>query len=285
MPVTEGRKTSPSNGRAIALGFVVYNAEPVLLQRLQLALDAGFEVYLFDNSPLNDLVRTFCDSSEKSHYITCGKNLGLGLGVSAVCAQAFYSGHKALLFFDQDSVFDQTTLFFIENFYTNRPQLASTHSAVVFRGEHAKGAQAQSSFSDVLLAINSGSLFYLENLKQINWHNEKYFVDCVDYEFCLRSKVAGFQIGQYSYAPGFDHVVEQPDEAYRFFGKKYGMRAYSLKRICDQSKGSVRLMISAVLCAEFKFSLVIFRLYAIYMATQLIVRVLGVVGRKGQGHH
>jgi hypothetical protein len=42
------------------------------------------------------------------------------------------------------------------------------------------------------LLISSGSLFNLNILKKINWNNVKYFVDGVDYEFCLRANKMGY---------------------------------------------------------------------------------------------
>lgn len=258
--------------RAIALGFVVFNAEAGFLIRVQMAVESGFNVFVFDNSPQHDLVRNFCANKEKVKYLTCGKNLGLGLGISFVCAQAFYENNSALVFFDQDSVFNEDTLNFIEEFYLSRPELELTHSAVVFSAKDYATQRNQDCFKNVSLAINSGSLFYLGNLKKIGWHNSKYFVDCVDYEFCLRSKINGFKIGEYSCTPGFDHSIEQVDKGYRIFSKIYLMRAYPLFRMLDTTKSSIRLISYSLFTGNVKFAVNIARLFLVYAATQVVVR-------------
>lgn len=270
--------------RSFALGFVIYNPDATLLKRLRLSIESGFDVYIFDNSPCHEMVRDFSRSCMGVKYLTCGKNLGLGLGIAAVCSQAFYDRHQALLFFDQDSVFDVRTLDFIERFQLEQPELGRTHSAVVFHARKSTTQGKGDCFRDVPLAINSGSLFYLDKLKALDWHNAKYFVDCVDYEFCLRSKRMGFRIGEYSCTPGFDHSIEQPDKIYTLFGWRYAMRAYSPTRIWDKSRSSLKLIGSAFFSGEIAFAMSVARLFAIYMAVQVLVRVLNLVG-SGEGRH
>jgi hypothetical protein len=40
-----------NNVENISLGFVLYKAEPSLVDRIRLASEAGFSCYIFDNSP------------------------------------------------------------------------------------------------------------------------------------------------------------------------------------------------------------------------------------------
>lgn len=263
--------------RRLALGFVIYRSETDFLNRVQRSTESGFDVYIFDNSPEQDLVRNFCADKGKAHYFTAGKNLGLGFGVSSVCAQAHYQGHSALLFFDQDSIYSEETLSFIEAYYSEHPKLETTHSVVAFNSKYSD--RSLDCFENVDLVINSGSLFFLKNLEKLNWHNEKYFVDGVDYEFCLRSKMRGFKVGKYSCTPGFDHTTEQADVNYSIFGKTYAMRAYSIARILDVSKSSLKLVFTALLGAEFIFALKLMRLWSIYLTLQILVRFLNLLAK------
>jgi rhamnosyltransferase len=108
----------------------------------------------------------------------------------------------------------------------------------------------------------------------MGWHNEKYFVDCVDYEFCLRSQDAGLKIGVYKCTPGFDHVSEQADKRYRLFGKLYSFRAYPMFRIKDTCSASVKLIAKAFFLGRFKFAVKLSRLLCIYISFQIAARVL-----------
>jgi rhamnosyltransferase len=258
--------------RKIAIGFVVYHPEKTVLPRMQLASESGFALFIFDNSPQNADVRDLCRKLINCKYVTCGKNVGLGYGISSVCAQAYYEAYPALLFFDQDTVFNQDTLNFIEEFYLRNLQLSSSHSSIVFNSK-LSGSAIDDNIKDVLLSRSSGSLFYLDNLKKVNWHNESYFVDCVDYEYCFKSHVHALAIGEYSRAPGFDHVSEQPDRRYVFMGREWLFRRYSLNRIYDTISASIRLLISAIMKGKVKFALMLGRSLAIYISGQIAARI------------
>ncbi|MEW6088371.1 MAG: hypothetical protein AB1498_08725 [bacterium] len=270
--------------RKIAIGMVTYKPNIDLTLRLQSAITSGFSIYIFDNSPEDELIRQFCRkfNANTPKYITCGKNAGLGFGISSVCAQAYYDSYPALIFFDQDTVFDCNTLDFVEDFYINNTNLISGYSAIVFgtqkNGDLVTGNRFM--FKDVLLARSSGSLFFLENLKRINWHNEKYFVDCVDYEFCLRSNNNNLRIGECSKTPGFDHESEQPDAKYVIFGKERLLREYSFNRIFDTTFASIRLLFASIKSGNILFSYAVIRSFAGYIYWQILVRVINVFGPK-----
>jgi hypothetical protein len=127
---------------------------------------------------------------------------------------------------------------------------------------------------DVLLSISSGSLFFLSVLSKLNWHNQTYFVDCVDYEFCLNSYNKGFKIGEYAPTPGFDHVTEQADSEYTLFGKKLMMRKYSPKRVRGTIIGYIRLIFTSIFTLNFKFAKTLIRSMVIYTYFQLLIRVI-----------
>lgn len=264
--------------RKIAIGFVTYNPTPNLISRLELALTAGFALYIFDNSPQNGTVRDFCKSHNNCKYLTCGKNAGLSFGISSVCAQAYYDAYPALLFFDQDTIFDRSTLDFVEELYINKSNLAANYSAIIFNSKNVDNVNAGSNFllKDVLMAINSGSLYFLENLKKLNWYNESYFVDCADYEFCLNSNNHGFKIGECSNTPGFDHKSEQGDFEYKIFGKMHQLRKYPLKRVFSTIYASTRLFFTAVKTGNTSFSYAIMRSLAIYLLFQVIARLVNI---------
>lgn len=267
--------------RKIVIGFVVYGSGDEFLFRLQQVVAQGFDVYIFDNSPWKTEVRDFCVTSQNIKYFTVGKNVGLGFGMSSVCAQAYYSGNSILLFFDQDTIFNLETLAFIESYYLKHLNLADAYSAVVFSSKDRTGNDESNCFQDVDMAINSGSLFFLGNLNDLGWHNEKYFVDCVDYEFCFKSQRKGLKIGSYMCTPGFDHSTEQADKKYTIFGKQYALRAYPSLRISDTSKASTKLIATAVFSGQFKFAAKLMRLLFIYIGIQIIARLLKPVsGRK-----
>lgn len=265
-----------------AVGFVTYYPPPDFLARLELLNLLGCKIYLYDNSPEHSLIKQQIHKLNCITYVTAGKNLGLGVGLSTICAQAYYDSFLTLLFFDQDTIFNQETIGFVQEFCSGSlKQIQNKYSMVVFgenghRIEDKRTLVLSGKFDlvDVSLAISSGSLFILENLKKIGWHNEKYFVDGVDYEICLKSLANNFKIGKCFNTPGFDHSSEQPDKAYKIFGASLSLRCYSIFRIIDTTKSNTRLLFSSLKMGQFKFAVSIMRSYAIYAVAQLLARVV-----------
>jgi rhamnosyltransferase len=267
---------SSANGQRLAIGIVIYRPEASLLRRLQLALDGAVEVYLFDNSPDDSATRDFMRSRQHAHYSTCGKNVGLGVGISAVCSQAWYDGFPALIFFDQDTVFDSSTLEFVAAFFVRHQDMVRTHSAVLFNAKSGTAAAgAAPPLRDVVMAISSGTMFFLANLKKMNWHDPSYFVDCADYEFCLNSERHGLKIAECSWTPGFDHSSEQPDKVYRLFGRDHAIRRYAASRVRSTLWASLRLVGIALRVGHFRFAMTMLRSVGIYALFQLIPRLVG----------
>ncbi|KTC55808.1 hypothetical protein AO262_25885 [Pseudomonas fluorescens ABAC62] len=258
--------------RKIAVGIVVFHAGSELLRRLEMTTADGFDIYVFDNSPDNINVRKLAKLHPQIRYFTCGKNLGLGVGISTITANAYHDGYKALLFFDQDTGFTNETLCYIESNYLSNIATYRNFSAIAFQ---SKGSAL---VRDVPLLINSGSLYFLEKLKALNWLDCTYFVDSVDYKLCLDSRVKGYRIGACGATPGFDHVTEQADDRYHIFGRSYSMRAYSRSRIKDTLWSNLKLISSAFKSAQFGFAVNIVKLLTIYCATQIAVRLINILG-------
>jgi GT2 family glycosyltransferase len=266
-----------NNPENISLGFVIYKAESSLTERIRLAEKAGFRCYIFDNSPENQVFNENFNGNSGCKYITAGKNVGLGFGISCICGQAYYEGFRALLFFDQDTVFDTSTLEFINSFYKQKGSIENEYSSVVFNSKTLGKTAEAFEIKDVLLTISSGSLFFLKRLKDINWHDESFFVDLVDYEFCLNSSNHNLKIGECSNTPGFDHVSEQADSEYKIFWKKRMMREYSFSRISGTITAGMRLIFRSLRSLNLKYTYAIFRSLSIYLYFQILVRILNFI--------
>jgi rhamnosyltransferase len=265
--------------RSFAVGVVAFNAGASLSHRLDIAVSQNRRVFVYDNSPENPDIRYYCrrKGNEGITYLTCGKNIGLGYAMSAICAQSYYEDYKSLLFFDQDTVFTENTLSYVEEFIKNNPCIVEEYSTIQFASDEAGKTDAGTSgydFRDVRLTINSGSLFFLENAKRIGWHSTKYFVDCVDYEFCLNSDNHRLKIGKCGKAPGLDHGTEQGDSVLVVFGKKRRLRKYSSKRIRDAVSSSIRLMLRAAFQGNPRYAFLIGKSLIGYVFWQIAVRMI-----------
>ncbi|MGD9842810.1 MAG: hypothetical protein AB7F79_07165 [Steroidobacteraceae bacterium] len=259
---------------SLTIGFVTYNPGLAFYERLKWLADAGYATYVFDNSPETRATRACCDSFTNVHYATAGNNVGLGVGLSVITATAYYDGYPMLLFFDQDTCFTAETLQFIAGFSGAHPrEILEKYVTVVFDARQ-NAAQQIYQVEDVMLAISSGSLFMLENFKKIGWHNPRYFVDCVDYEMCLRARNKGYRIGKCSNTPGFDHESEQPDRFVSIFNKRLPLRRYAGVRIKDSTSAYLRLIAFTLRRFDWRAAGVMSRSFLIFLLGQVLSRTV-----------
>lgn len=260
---------------ALAIGVITYKPGQSLLPRLALVLKGGYPLYIFDNSPEDAALKNFADKNSAGvKYLACGKNAGLGYALAAVGARAYADGCGALLFFDQDTVFTAETLNFIRGFNQQNPGLGKEYSSIVFNARNTPMRQQGGlALNNVLLAVNSGSLYYLANLKRLGWHNKDFFVDCVDYEFCLNTYNHGLKVGEYTRTPGFDHSTEQADKLYNFFGVRRPFRAYPLARIWDSVTATGKLLLMSLKAGNLGFFRAVGTAAAKYLVIQVYVRL------------
>lgn len=261
------------NKNKICIGFIIYHPELSLVSRVDMCIKEGYKCYIFDNTPDTSFMRERFNNIDSVYYCTSGKNLGLGVGMSVINGMAYYDGFENLLFFDQDTVFSIETLQFIEKFIESKYYNPLKYSSVVF---NSKNQSAKDDFftREVMLSISSGSLFSLKNLKKIGFHNESFFVDCLDYEFCLNSDNHNFKTLECSNTVGFDHTTEQADKPYSFFGKILMLRVYPMKRVIGTIIGYFKLIMVTLKTFNFKYFYLISRSAVIYIMFQILVRIL-----------
>jgi rhamnosyltransferase len=256
-----------------AIGFVIYNPDAEFLNKLKSILTGVYSIYIYDNSPEKSLIRDEFRNCDNINYFSAGKNVGLGFGLSVICSNAYYDNYKELLFFDQDTFFSVKTLDFVNKFSTIQQNNFKKYAAVLFNS-NSKQIENQFDIKDKKLIISSGSLFNLENLNKMKWHNTNYFVDGVDYEFCFRANLNKYLLGECSKAPDFDHVTGQDDEEYYFFKKKLLLRPYNLKRVLDSLGAYQKLIRSSFFSSNFKYAFIFIRSLLIYCYYQILVRIL-----------
>lgn len=266
----------------IGLGIVVFRPKKSLFLRIQKALDCGLVIYIYDNSPDFKDTYEYCRhiSAKDLVYLSDGRNLGLAKGISSICKHAYSDELSAIINFDQDTIFNESTLYFINKFFEYHYQLLSnqSYSAVAFTSDELSGLDGGEKcadnygFIDTMLVRNSGSLFILGQLEKIGWHDSGYFVDGVDYEFCLRSLNRGFRIGACNHAPGIDHKSEQEAEEYRIGSRSF--RKYPIRRIVDSISANSKLLFTSMISRNFRFMAKVFRLFLGYLFAQIFVRII-----------
>ena len=259
-----------------AIGFVLYNPNPDFINRLDLLKECGYTVYIFDNSPEFTKNNVSLNKIYNTKYLTSGVNLGLGIGITSVCFNAFNDSYESLLFFDQDTIFSKKTLIDINRFFEINKVIFGLYGAIQFSNKLNKNHKSENEFEIYRrkLLISSGCLFNLNNLHKLNWHNTNFFVDGVDYEFCLRASARNFLLGECINTQDFDHVSGQADSEYLLFGYKFLMRAYNSARIRDILVSYLKLICSSLSNLKFSYFIIFLRSFLQFSFFQLLVRIL-----------
>lgn len=131
------------------------------------------------------------------HLIENGKNLGIASALNYGIQWALSQGFKWVVFFDQDSeptsgLVDELLSAFVN--HPRREKIGIMIPAYVDARSGAPQGTVYADTGDVLVAQTSGSLMPTEVFEKEGWFDEDFFIDCVDYEYCLRIRNRGWII-------------------------------------------------------------------------------------------
>ncbi len=135
------------------------------------------------------------------HLISNSQNLGIGAALNQGVRWAAEQGCQWALTLDQDSVVADDiveTLSAVYEHFPEKEKLAiigsnyrdSNSGRLLCRTDRDDGC----SWQEVKTVITSGSLVSLQAYAAIGPFREEFFMDCVDLEYCLRSRSRGFKI-------------------------------------------------------------------------------------------
>ena len=264
----------------LAISFVTYYPDRGVLDRIGLALESGFSVFVFDNTPGGS--ELFKNRVHENVFLMgSGENVGLGMALHRMMQAIAESGFSSVFYFDQDTLFTKATMDWFRQWlqvnetslnagvaiwnFTNSREILSPDTAVTQKG---------------YLLVSSGSLFQLEVLKKLGWHNPNYFLECIDYELCARALYAGFALVEVGGCVGMDHVSLQPVDTLQLMGRKFTYRLYSLGRTWSFVWGLFVLGIRSFLRGQWIFGIKCLRNIATHVLIQiraLILRFLQVI--------
>lgn len=257
--------------RDFAIGFCLYNPDEDFYYRLNLLRNAGIVIFIYDNSKDSHFDDNFSNTYRFHHDPL---NSGLGQGLHWILSESFKSNFKHLVYLDQDTIFSMSTILFFKNFLLSN-KFTKNFSSIQFKGVVNPPINVNLIFL-TRFQINSGTIFNLENMSKIGFHDKTFFVDGVDYSHCLNSLIKGYDLGVVFGAPDFDHDADQGYEYYRIFGFNKGVRKYSYARMLDYFISSVRLLFKSLIAAQFNFFFTCLKLTLLYFFDQIFVRFFNV---------
>jgi rhamnosyltransferase len=205
-------------------------------------------------------------------YFWSGGNVGIAKALNKV--HRLIKDEVGYLFLDQDTKINSDGVQAIQCILSNISKLELSGYALI---NFKNGSDPKVRSAD--LVINSGSYFIVENIKKIGYFDERFFVDCVDYDICVRSHVAGLKVGVCSGISNLDHESGQADSLYTFMGAKIKTRRYSRSRFVGSLFGYIRIILYTIKNMRFGLTYIISRSLVIYVFGQII----SWVGKKSVG--
>ncbi len=182
----------------IAAVVILYNPAKDVIRNINSYLEAINLLYIVDNSTHpSTQIQAFFIGEQKIVYLHDGENKGIASRLNQVIKMAKDNQYEWLLTMDQDSLFSSQTFLTYLNCVRKFEQ---KEKVSMFGTNHTEKITTNDRCNSVSVKhlITSGSLLNLKAESKIGGFDEKLFIDEVDFEYCLRSVLKGFQLIQFT---------------------------------------------------------------------------------------
>lgn len=201
--------------------YILYNPDLTLLNKsLSVCLDLVDHIYIIDNSD-EDMTEYFASIKyRKVSYIALSKNMGIAYALNIGCQIAKDEGYIWALTMDQDSIppFNMITDYINYLKQENNSKIALVGCvSKAYIGENIRSERKV--YVDAVNIYTSGSFMNLIIWAAVGGFNEELFIDCVDYEYCLRLLQNCFEVHQLGYVV-LEHKLGDTHK-YRFCGRGF----------------------------------------------------------------
>jgi rhamnosyltransferase len=157
-----------------------------------------------------------------------GENRGVGYALNRGVQRARQTGCSWLLTMDQDSIVDGS---FIEAY---RTAIEQNPCQVCLAPRITTNRRKKDAIGGVIsYAITSGNLVRLSLFDQIGLYDEAFFIDSIDFDFCLRLRRAGYTIHLVPAAlmrHQLGDAVEIPQALRKYYARHSPVRRYYMSR-------------------------------------------------------
>ena len=163
---------------------VLYNSDDSVISNINSYLDYVDRLYVFDNSG-NSNFKDKIDCIDKCCYISFNNNFGIAYALNYCAKQSISDGYSWMLTMDQDSRFTGDL-----SVYFNMVDLANDNVAIIAPSYDLGGFYK----SDTFVVMTSGNLINLSIYQKLGGFRDDFFIDMVDYEYCLNLRKNHYDI-------------------------------------------------------------------------------------------
>ena len=183
--------------------IVTYNPDDSFVARFQhLATQVG-NVIVVDNHSADAAVCMLTEAIATLNLtlIANSENLGIASALNIGLERATAAGFEWVLLLDQDTL---PALDMVEILREAYDQFPDKHRLAVIGSNFKNPRTGQTRYSpevtdgccwrEMEAVITSGSLVSICAFQEIGAYRSEYFIDCVDFEYCLRARSKGFKV-------------------------------------------------------------------------------------------
>ncbi len=184
---------------AVAGVVVLYNPDESVLDHIASYIGSLDRLFVVDNSEVANqaLHQSIIQQFPKASLIVNQANLGiaraLNIGAEAALAREF----EWLLTMDQDSKASPAMMKDLVQYAKSYPDGTIGIVAPTYTDKNTPATTpVHEAWQEISTVITSGNLLSLKAYRQVGPFEDKFFIDYVDHEYCLRLRKHGFRIVQ-----------------------------------------------------------------------------------------
>lgn len=211
----------PEMTASVCAVVVTYNPTPAMVEHLGRVSAQASGLVVVDNGSDSNLLLQVRESARvfDFHLIENRENLGVAEALNQGVRWAKSQGYATAILFDQDTRIEEN---FIQSMmkswmeHRQRDLIAVMQPRYVSPLNGRESPPAKANHEEPISYMTSGSLLPLSIFDNIGWFATEYFIDYVDFEYCLRALARGYRVVQSKNAA----LIHSPGhlKAVRLFG-------------------------------------------------------------------
>jgi rhamnosyltransferase len=179
----------------IAATVIIYNPDENVISNIKSYVGNFDAVYVYDNSITTSAIQTQIAAIKNVELIQDFENKGIAERLNAACTKAIENNFNWLLTMDQDSSFKKEMIEkYVERFFAYEDKNKVAQFGITLTNKAATPIIEPIEFAATEILITSGSMLNLEAYNIIGPFDTAYFIDQVDNDYCIRSKIAGYDL-------------------------------------------------------------------------------------------
>jgi rhamnosyltransferase len=232
-------------GQSVCGVIVTYHPTPKMLENVPEILAQVQGLIGVDNGSTSDELEPVRVMSQSFGFqlIENGENLGIAEALNQGVRWARNGGYPWVILFDQDSRITEGFLcqmFADWRSHPDRERVGSIHPKYVDPDTGTEPVVRRARDGGPVLSLTSGALMPTWIFDKIGEFASEYFIDCVDFEYCLRIRAAGYLIAD-SREAVLMHAAGRAKEKLSFLGFSFRPTHHSVVRRYYMSRNRIAL--------------------------------------------